>query len=98
MLGLAGVVPLESRIRAAIALYAFLVLGLFLLVAPWTPVWNRAAVGLLSTSLGGTVRSGWLRGLVSGLGALNLVLALEVAGELWRSLRAGAPGPGGERT
>jgi hypothetical protein len=78
---------LESRIRAALLLYAFFVLGLFLLVAPWTVVWSRAVVGLLPTAVGRVAQSGWLRGLVSGLGALNLVFALDLALELWQAMR-----------
>jgi hypothetical protein len=77
----------EHRIRAALLLYAFFVLGLFLLVSPWTVVWSRAVVGLLPTPFGGIARSGWLRGLVSGLGALNLMLALELAIDVSRGTR-----------
>jgi hypothetical protein len=67
-------------------LYGFFVFGLFLLVAPWTPIWSRAGLALLPTSLGGWVMSGWARGVVSGLGALDLAVALQVARELWGEL------------
>jgi hypothetical protein len=80
---------LESRIRAALLLYAFLVLGLFLLVAPWTVVWSRAFVGLGWYPVARFAQSGGLRGLVSALGALNLLFALQVALELGRSMRGG---------
>ncbi len=78
---------MEQRIRAALLLYAFFVLGLFLLVSPWTVVWSRAVVGLLPTPLGGVAQGGWLRGLVSGLGALNLVFALQLVIELAGAMR-----------
>lgn len=81
---------MESRIRAALLLYAFLVLGLFLLVAPWTVVWSRAVVGLVPTAAGRFAQSGGLRGLVSALGALNLLFAFQVALELGRSMRGGS--------
>lgn len=77
----------ESRIHSALALYAFLIVGLFLFVAPWTPVWSRAMLGLLPTSAGRIALSGWARGFVSALGALNLLVALQVAVELWAALR-----------
>ena len=75
---------MDPRIRSALSLYAFAVLGLFLLVAPWTPIWTRAAIVLIPTPVGAWALSGWVRGLVSGLGALDLVVALQVARELWR--------------
>ena len=79
---------MDLRLRAAITLYAFTVLGLFLLLAPWSPVWEQAAVVLLPTAVGGWVLSGWGRGVVSGLGALDLAVAIQVAMEFKRSLRA----------
>jgi len=82
---------LEPRIRAALLLYAFFVLGLFLLVSPWTVVWSRAVVGLLPTAVGRIAQSGWLRGLVSGLGALNLLFALQLATDLWATMRKDRP-------
>jgi hypothetical protein len=87
---------LESRIRTALLLYAFGVIGLFLLVTPWTAVWSQAMVGLLPTKIGRWALSGWVRGAVSGLGALNLVVASQVAGELWREMRGGELPPEGK--
>jgi len=84
---------LESRIRTALWLYAFGAIGLFLLVAPWTAVWTQAVAGLLPSRIGRMALLGWVRGGVSGLGALDLVVALQVARELWKGLRSeGYPG------
>jgi hypothetical protein len=69
-------------------LYAFAVFGLFLVVAPWTPVWNRAMLVLLPTSIGTWAMSGWARGVVSGLGALDLLVALQVAREFWGQMQS----------
>jgi hypothetical protein len=77
---------LDSRIRSALLLYAFAVVGLFLLVAPWTGVWSQAMIGLLPTRVGRLALDGWARGIVSGLGALNLAVAFQVALELWREM------------
>ena len=74
---------MDLRIRTAFMLYAFAVFGLFLVVAPWTPIWNRAMLALLPTSIGTWVMSGWARGVISGLGALDLLVALQVAREFW---------------
>ncbi len=80
---------MQSRIGAALSLYTFAVLGLFLCVAPWTPVWTQATYALLPERVGRWVLSGWVRGIVSGLGALDLVIAVQVGGEMWRRLRLG---------
>jgi hypothetical protein len=77
----------DLRIRTALMLYAFAVFGLFLLVAPWTPIWNRAMLALLPTSIGAWVMSGWVRGVISGLGALDLLMALQVAREFWGQMQ-----------
>ena len=78
---------LQSRLGAALSLYAFGVLGLFLLVAPWTPAWTQATYALLPKQVGHWVLSGWTRGIVSGLGALDLAIAVQVGGDLWRAYR-----------
>ena len=77
---------MDSRIRTALLLYAFAIVGLFLLVAPWTGVWSQALVGLLPTRVGRIALGGWVRGVVSGLGALNLAVAFQIAIELWREM------------
>jgi hypothetical protein len=78
----------DLRIRTAFMLYAFAVFGLFLVVAPWTPIWNRAMLALLPTSIGPWVMSGWARGVISGLGALDLLVALQVAREFWGQMQS----------
>ena len=78
---------MQSRLGTALSLYAFGVLGLFLLVAPWTPAWTQATYALLPQRVGGWVLSGWARGIISGLGALDLWIAAQVAVDLWRSYR-----------
>ena len=79
---------MDLRIRTAFMLYAFAVFGLFLVVAPWTPIWNRAMLALLPTSIGTWVMSGWARGVISGLGALDLLVALQVAREFWGQMQS----------
>lgn len=82
-----------SRLRKALEVYAFAALGLFLIVVPWSPVWHSATAAYLPTMLGSWLRSGFARGLVSGLGALDLIAALGEAREFLRDLH---PGDGDE--
>ena len=82
-----------STLRAALHAYAFGLVGVFLLAAPWSPLWENVALALSPTDWAGLARAGWLRGLVSGLGALNLWVALGAAADLWRSVRSGRVAP-----
>ena len=81
-----------ARIRTALVLYLFGALGLFLLAVPWTSVWDDVTAALLPQAIGDWVGSGWARGAVSGLGALDLVAAVREARSLWRGLRSGSDG------
>ena len=74
--------PVDSTLKNSIVLYVFLVLGLFLAVAPWTPVWYEATVLLLSTRFGAVAQQGWVRGLVSAIGILDLLVAGSAALDL----------------
>ena len=85
---------MPPRIRTALSLYAFGVLGAFLLAVPWSPIWDHATLSVAPYALGAWVRSGWLRGAVSGLGALDLLVAVQEAGVLWQGLRGGRTDPG----
>ena len=78
---------MESGFRSILLVYIYSVLGVFLLVAPWTPVWEQASHGLLPQSAHMLVLSGWVRGLVSGLGAADLVVAAGLAGRMMLAAR-----------
>ena len=81
---------MSSRLHTAILVYAFAVVGFFLAVAPWSPIWEASTAGYLPTPAGPWLRSGFVRGFVSGLGALNLAAAWsEARSLLWPSKRAG---------
>ena len=75
---------MDPTLKNSIALYIFLVLGLFLMVAPWTPVWYEATVLLLPTRFGAPAQQGWVRGLVSAVGVLDLLAAGSAALDLLR--------------
>lgn len=81
---------MSSRLHTATLVYAFAALGVFLAVAPWSPIWEASTAGYLPTVAGPWLRSGFVRGLVSGLGVLNLVASWSEARELlWPSKRDG---------
>jgi hypothetical protein len=75
---------LQSRLGAALLVQTLVVLGLTLVVAPWTALWTRAALVLVPEALCRFVLSGWVRGAVSGLGVVDLALAAQAGTELWR--------------
>lgn len=73
---------MASRLQTAFLVYVFAALGVFLVAAPWSPVWEASTAGYLPTVAGAWLRSGFVRGLVSGLGALNLAAAWSEARSL----------------
>ena len=78
---------MESGFRNIFVVYLYSVLGVFLLVAPWTPVWEQASHGLLPQAAPARVLSGWVRGGGRGLGAADLVVAARLAGRMMRMAR-----------
>jgi hypothetical protein len=76
-----------ERIKLALGVYALSVVGVFLLAVPWTTLWDAATSGFAPTAGGAWIRSGWVRGAVSGLGVLDLAAAAGEAAGLWRLLR-----------
>lgn len=82
---------MRSRLQTAFLVYLFAALGVFLVVAPWSPLWEASTAGYLPTPLGPWLRSGFVRGLISGLGLLNLSAAWsEARALLWPSSADGS--------
>ena len=68
--------------RVLFAAY-FLEAGLILIVAPWTPFWERNFFGASVPALGPLLASPFVRGAVSGVGTLTVVAGLaELGGAL----------------
>ena len=65
----------------------------FLIAVPWTPLWDLGTLVLAPTALGDWVRTGWVRGGISGLGALDLIVAGREARRLLRSMALGKGEP-----
>ncbi len=73
---------MDPRLSHAARLYFFFIFGAFLLVSPWSLIWEHMVVSLSPSALTGVLRSGWVRGGVSGLGLLDLLLAVRQATRL----------------
>ena len=58
-----------------LVLFAF-ELGLFLLIFPWLPSWERSWVAMHSPEFSRVWMSSYFRGALSGLGVLNIYIAL----------------------
>ena len=78
-----------KRLQTALHIYVFAVLGLFLIAVPWSPVWHVATAPYLPTPVGPWLRSGFVRGLITGLGALDLLAACGESRAFLRDLRGG---------
>lgn len=88
---------LDSAFRALFFVYC-LEAGLFLVVLPWTPTWDRLSLAGPAVALrawlglgalgSATLGAGWLRGLASGFGLVHLVWAAHDLDEFLRRTRA----------
>ncbi len=78
---------MTDRIRPVLAVYVFGVLGIFLAMAPWTEIWDEGLQFLLPTGALACARSGFTRGVVTGIGVLDLAVAMAEGAAFWRSVR-----------
>jgi hypothetical protein len=67
-----AMVRIESIIRILVLLY----LGVIVLAMPWTSFWTQNNLFTYSPALTWFAANGFVRGLVSGLGLLNIILAV----------------------
>jgi hypothetical protein len=66
-------------------------IGLFLLIFPWTDYWEANYFGQLAPKLHNYWYNGYVRGAVSGLGAVNLYIALMEVLRLRRFAKRSGP-------
>ena len=84
---------LDSLFRILFVVYC-VEAGLFLLVSPWTPTWDRLGGALPWSTLRALALALPARGLMSGFGLVHLVWALHDVDLLLRRVpRAEPPGP-----
>ncbi len=64
-------------------------LGLLLIVVPWSTYWDRNYFAQISPLVGAIITNNYVRGGITGLGAINLVTAVaELAALLKRKPEA----------
>lgn len=85
---------MESRIRNALLLYSYALLGIFLVVVPWTPVWEEAIRVLARGRFASWLAGGGVRGTASALGVLDLVVAGQFARAVWGGVPKKKAAPG----
>jgi hypothetical protein len=66
-----------NRIVRILILLVWLELGLMLILVPWSEFWQTNYFVIQFPDLAIFLRSAYLRGAVSGLGVMNVFLALE---------------------
>lgn len=74
--------PGTGPLTAALSVLSSLLVGVVLVVAPWTPLWELNSLIQPYPSLRGLVLSAFTRGAVTGLGLVNILLALHELREL----------------
>lgn len=66
-----------NRLLRVVLLLVWLEVGLVLILVPWSEVWEINYFLYQYPSLGLFVKNPYLRGAISGLGLINVFLALE---------------------
>jgi hypothetical protein len=72
-------------IAAAFILFCFEI-GLFLMFVPWSALWEHNVFLMYSFRLRGLLLNNFVRGGVSGLGVIDVLLGLSELGRFWKSL------------
>ncbi len=70
---------------AILSVLSTLLVGILLAAVPWTALWDGNYLLQPFPALRALVLSGYLRGTVSGLGLVNIVLALDEAAQHLRA-------------
>lgn len=66
-----------GRLLRVLLVFLWLVLGLALILAPWLEVWDTNYLLYVYPSLAMFAKNFYLRGAISGLGFLDVMLSLE---------------------
>jgi hypothetical protein len=64
-------------LAALLSILSSLLVGVALVLAPWSPLWDSNWLLSIWPAARGLVLNGFTRGAVTGLGLVNLVLALR---------------------
>jgi hypothetical protein len=77
---------MNRLLAAAFILFCF-ELGLFLIFVPWSALWEHNVLLTYSFALRRFFLNNFVRGAVSGLGVVDVVLGLSELGRFWKSLK-----------
>lgn len=77
-----------ARVEAAVRFVVRFYLGLLVMVLPWLNFWTQNNLFTYSRTLIVIADNGFVRGVVSGLGLLLIVLAAAQAASTWSHARA----------
>jgi hypothetical protein len=76
-----------NRILAVAFILFCFEIGLFLVFVPWSQLWENNVLLSYSFVLRGLLLNNFIRGAVSGLGVVDLVLGLGELSRFWKSLK-----------
>jgi hypothetical protein len=68
---------MTSRILRVVLLLLWFALGVVLIVLPWSDVWDVNYFLYQYPALGFFLKNSYLRGMISGLGVMDVMFALE---------------------
>ena len=77
---------MNRLLAVAFILFCFEI-GLFLVFVPWSQLWEHNVLLAYSLHLRGLLLNNFVRGAVSGLGVVDLVLGFSELGRFWKSLK-----------
>jgi hypothetical protein len=72
-------------VASILSVLSSLLVGMILVVVPWSALWDSNYLLQPYPSVRALLLSGYMRGTVSGLGLVNIVLALDEAHQHLRS-------------
>src|SRR5690606_31454390 len=76
------------QVKRLILIAFYLEVGAVLIIVPWSAYWDRNYFAQAVPLIGTVITNNFVRGAVSGLGVLNLLMGLsELAGLIWRRRR-----------
>jgi hypothetical protein len=77
---------MNRLLAVAFILFCFEI-GLFLMFVPWSALWEHNLLLVYSFTLRGFLLNNFVRGAVSGLGAVDVLLGLSELSRFWKSLK-----------
>jgi len=77
---------MNRLLAVAFILFCFEI-GLFLVFVPWSAFWENNVLLTYSILLRGLLLNNFVRGAVSGLGVVDVVLGLSELGRFWKSIK-----------